>query len=359
MLQSLIIKNTNCINTAGFNDMLRNCPQLKAFDFDLDKVTGKDIAAAVRLAPRIENIKLVIENDSLTITDLCDILKGCSRLKSFSSFGNVTGIIPTGAEVHLSSLVHLQLDGCFLLTDSGLNELFKRCPYLKSVILRGTYISGEGMKGHNLKLKQLQTLHLEALHNITKAGLHEFMKLLGSDLRSLTLTQQFITGMEIAEWSPQFPCLQTLVMTRCLVIWTEPPGGVFSCHSLSDTGLVALLKQYGSTLKHLKVESIKITGDGLAGENLICPRLEVLDLQGCCFVTVTGLGVFLELAGDNLRDLKLYRGVTDLGKQFLKNVFCDTTRPDKHCRVFWYLVKSDLSSVRLCTRVHWTRHFLP
>ena len=26
--------------------------------------------------------------------------------------------------------------------------------------------------------------------------------------------------------------------------------------------------------------------------------------------------------------------------------------------LFWYLVKSDLSSVRYCTRIHWTSHFL-
>ena len=34
-----------------------------------------------------------------------------------------------------------------------------------------------------------------------------------------------------------------------------------------------------------------------------------------------------------------------------------TARPDKHGRVFLYLVKSDLSSVRYCkvyARVHWT-----
>ena len=31
---------------------------------------------------------------------------------------------------------------------------------------------------------------------------------------------------------------------------------------------------------------------------------------------------------------------------------------DKHGSVFWYLVKSDLSSVRYCTRVHWTSHVL-
>ena len=27
--------------------------------------------------------------------------------------------------------------------------------------------------------------------------------------------------------------------------------------------------------------------------------------------------------------------------------------------LFWYLVKSDLSSVRYCTSVYWTSHFLP
>ena len=26
--------------------------------------------------------------------------------------------------------------------------------------------------------------------------------------------------------------------------------------------------------------------------------------------------------------------------------------------IFWYIVKSDLSSVRYCTRIHSTRHFL-
>ena len=36
-----------------------------------------------------------------------------------------------------------------------------------------------------------------------------------------------------------------------------------------------------------------------------------------------------------------------------------TTRPDKHGRVFFYFVKSELSIVPYCTRetVHWTSHF--
>ena len=35
-----------------------------------------------------------------------------------------------------------------------------------------------------------------------------------------------------------------------------------------------------------------------------------------------------------------------------------TTRPDKHGRVSWYLVKSDVYFLRYCTHVHWTSHFL-
>ena len=35
-----------------------------------------------------------------------------------------------------------------------------------------------------------------------------------------------------------------------------------------------------------------------------------------------------------------------------------TTRPAKHAVLFWLLVKSDLFSVRYCTPVHWTRHFI-
>ena len=34
-----------------------------------------------------------------------------------------------------------------------------------------------------------------------------------------------------------------------------------------------------------------------------------------------------------------------------------TGGPVKHGRVFWYRVKSELSRVRYCTRVHWTSHF--
>ena len=34
-----------------------------------------------------------------------------------------------------------------------------------------------------------------------------------------------------------------------------------------------------------------------------------------------------------------------------------TTRPDKHGRIFLVPVKSDLSSVHSCTRVHWTSNF--
>ena len=31
--------------------------------------------------------------------------------------------------------------------------------------------------------------------------------------------------------------------------------------------------------------------------------------------------------------------------------------PVKHGRVFWYPITSDLSSVRYCSRLHWTSHF--
>ena len=123
------------------------------------------------------------------------------------------------------------------------------------------------------------------------------------NLRSVTIRCMWNTGDIIGRLPSAFPNLEMLVLTR----W----------ESLSDQGLIEILKRSRSNLRELDLSNSNITGVGVEEEVNSLPNLETLKLSECWNLTDGGLKEILRISGVKLRVLDV--SFTNITRQRFKN----------------------------------------
>ena len=143
----------------------------------------------------------------------------------------------------------------------------------------------DGKKGYG---PNLEKLILKGCKNLKDEGL----KISGSKLRVLDLSDTDITGIGLEEGDYCLTSLETLNLANC--------------QELTDGGLVKILRISGSKLIVLTLADTNITGMGLEKEVKALPMLENLKLSFCCNLTNEGLVEILRISGNKLRVLNLF-----------------------------------------------------
>ena len=258
---------------------------------------------------------------SLTLGDLSDqgliqILQICGNgLKTLGvPHSNITGE-GFSALQDFNKLKTLSLKGCSNLTHQRIIEFLQICGFgLKTLDLSYTNVNGEGLSVLRGKLTNLETLDFSVCSRLTDQGLQNWLQICGSELKTLVLYGTSITGEGIAVLKGKLANLETLDLSWCSSLtdqglreWLQICGSGLKtldleCTYVTGEGLSVLR---GTELKTLNLSCTNATGKGLSVlrgklnlENLCLGYCSFTDqgLQECCQICETGLKT-LDLSG--------------------------------------------------------------
>ena len=139
----------------------------------------------------------------------------------------------------LSCLEKLELQACYRLTVTGLQQILKLCgKTLRSLNLLETHVTGENIVEFDGTLVCLENLDMENCSLLTGRGLLQIFRACGKTLRNLNLTRTNITGESLVGYSGTLACLENLNLSEC---------------PISDEGLLQIFKVCGKTLRNLNL----------------------------------------------------------------------------------------------------------
>ena len=193
-------------------------------------------------------------------------------IHDFKQTGNIFDRLPR----NLPNLEILNLRYWYKLVDNEVIEILSRSKQnLRVLSLNCSSITGIGLEEGVNSLPNLEKLILKGCKNLKDEGLKEILKISGSKLRVLDLSDTDITGIGLEEGDYCLTSLETLNLANC--------------QELTDGGLVKILRISGSKLIVLTLADTNITGMGLEKEVKALPMLENLKLSFCCNLTDEGL----------------------------------------------------------------------
>ena len=241
--------------------------------------------------PEIKNVQIGNEYiDDINITDrgLQTLLSAVDLIKvSLSRARLITG---ETLQLHSSSaqnIQHLALIFCSL-TDKGLLKILQICGIqLTSLDVTGSEITGEGFDVLQDKFTNMETLSLCLCSSLTDQGLLKVLRMAGNNLQDLNISRTNITSQGLDVLQGQFTNLKTL--------------NLCGCRSLTDQGLLKVLRMAGNNLQDLNISGTSITGQGLVVLQGQFTNLKILNLYNCNSLTDQGFCEIINISGPLLK----------------------------------------------------------
>ena len=276
----------NSISNTCLSSLLR-LPELTHLELWYPVLSG-DGGLNMLSAPNLPLKYIVLKHCRITDECLSLLLEKCVHLEHLDIQGtNVSGENLTFSQ-GVPPIKYLNLSCCLNLSDCGLINLVKILgSTLEFLNIGQTKLSLQNLAliKKPLKIKRLQCWHC---HNLRDEGLKQIIKKLGSSLQQLDLKLTLISGESLRSLKVSMPLLRDL---NCF-------GS-----SLSDPGLLNLIRLSGPALKSLNIGYTMVSGELPLANTL--PLLEVLDCNGCCRLSPEGLAELVNAFGDNLKSVNV------------------------------------------------------
>lgn len=206
-----------------------------------------------------------------------------------------TGLVECTFEsdtVELPNIEILNLSRCSKLTYGGFSRILKLCQNsLRALYLQETGTTRAGFQDGFDFLPLLEKLSLKSWHNLRISGLNEILRISGSSLIELDLSEIKTTGIGFGSGLNSLPNLEKLNLGHQ--------------STLEDQGIREILQTVGDKLKQLNISATNISGVGFNHGSICFPNLEILTLEYCFNLTDKGLPDLLSISGSKLRELYL------------------------------------------------------
>lgn len=146
------------------------------------------------------------------------------------------------------------------------------------------------------KHQELKNINIDAVYSLSSFVEDEDEILLsvfsGINMRTVYITGiRMTTGEVLAQLRVCIPNLEKLNLVKC--------------SALTDLGIYEILRISGTRLRELSLAKSCLTGIKLKHRVVSLLNLEKLDLQGCSYLTNTGLWNIIRIYGENLKELNL------------------------------------------------------
>jgi hypothetical protein len=200
-LIGLILSETN-----EWSPFFPEIPQ-KVYSLDVSKCAwlgDGELRLLLNLLPKISILNLS-ENTQITYRGFAELknlygLKSLSLEKCFQLENDGLNLILQGA----GGLAELNLHGCRKLSDGSFNELGKRTPHLKKLVLSRTTITDGGLVDICFKCQELTELELDHCLNITEAGLFDCVRI-AKQLKMLSIRENKFDSKAVRDVRKQYP----------------------------------------------------------------------------------------------------------------------------------------------------------
>ena len=219
MVQLVPILQSDLTST-GFNKIL-SLPSLSSFIMRNLQVLRYKFHSFKIVSKQLQTLELTDIYLDTTIDDawFLIILEQCgSTLKSLNlPCSIITGDLLIDYTGTLPCLENLNISYCKLLTGNGLLNILQLCrSTLKSLDISGTNITGEeDIFRYERTLPCLENLNISYCKLLTDNGLLNILQFCGSTLKSLDISNTDITGENIYEYEGTLPCLENLKLKWC------------------------------------------------------------------------------------------------------------------------------------------------
>jgi hypothetical protein len=223
---------------------------------------------------QLTNVTSLSVDNSTNLTS-----EGLKHLSQLQKFEFKRSQIPFFAFRAMTRLHKLNIENCQLKVDEQGRDHAIR-DLVKMTQLTELNVSLEGLRDRHVayiaRCKQLQTLHMLWLHNVTEEGLEKLTRL--TQLKWLNVTNcEAVTDTTLEQLAAQCSALEALVLTRC---------------DVTDYGIVTLtaLRQ----LKYLILFHVEMISDkGLLSLSSL-ESLELVEVSGCKKITEKGIDALYE-----------------------------------------------------------------
>lgn len=308
---------------------LLGCVQLERLDLTLCAVDYGLINTICALTNLTELSLAQVK--SVSPTDICNILKKCTKLRSLSLHGcaqlTTIGITITAAEcsalealdlsdiphtgssainnmcVYATNLKQLNLSHCRSINPDAMARL-ARCSRLEKLDLSNLSFGGIGamcVHGLSVSCKNLTEFKVNGHKRITSQSIallaFECRKLETLELCETNVTDAALFG--IADYLPNLKRLSlnstqvtdagiVAIAMRCSLLTSLL---VAKCSALTDTSVVSVA-QHCTRLQELSISNCgAVTDTALVELSYHCSALQVLDVSFCALLTDTGISV--------------------------------------------------------------------
>ena len=296
-LENLDMRSCYNLTDKGLLQILQLCGRtLRSLDISDTAITGENLSEFKGSLPCLDNLGMR-SCYNLTNKGLLQILQLCgSTLRSLDiSCISITGENLSEYKETLSCLENLNMNGygyleekgllqilqlcgsklrfldlscCKQLTDRGLLQILQLCgKTLRSLDIGYTNITGENLFEYKGTLSCLANMNMKYCEQLKDNGLSQILKLCGSTLRSLDISDTAITGENLSEYKGTLPCLENL--------------NISCCYQLTNKGLLQTLQLCGSRLRSLDISDTAITGENLSELKGTLPCLDNLGMSSC------------------------------------------------------------------------------
>ena len=258
---------------------------LTSLDVSWSTITGEGFNV---LQDKFTNMEKLCLQGCLRLTPqgLVEILDMCGgKLKDLNiSWTNVTGHCLDELQGKFADLKKLNLYN-LSLTDQGLLQVLRMCgTKLQEINISNTNVTGQGLDDLQGKFAYLEILNLNQCRSLTDQGLLKVLRMCGSKLQDLDISETSITGQGLEDLQGKMADLKTLTL-RC-------------CSSLTDQGLLMILMMCGTKLLNINISITDITGQGLEEMEGKFADLKTLNLEDCIMVTqAQGFSNIINISG--------------------------------------------------------------
>jgi len=339
--QVLILKGIKIDNLLGdkseadrtLETLIRERPELESVEILSSKCTDSTLQLLVQNS-NIRIVRLGGANitgniqipSSLTSTSVIEVLSlsGCRNLSIHGIVSLLNKIGETLKVLNLSRtllsfsdadtlifglpvLEELDLGGCRSFTDAGvIGFLNNTGSTLRKLDLNSGNISLSGIESLTTSLPLLEQVNLSGCKNMTEANLLAFLGKIGGSLRIIDLSRTGVSLSDIESSPVQLPVLEQVYLSYC--------------HSLTNAGVIGVLKRTGGNLRILHLNNTDVSLCGIESLTKSFSLLEELNLSRCKNITEAGIFGLLNKTGGALRILNLNNtsiSLSDIGSMTL------------------------------------------
>ena len=179
-------------------------------------ITGETLVLDSDSAQQIQDLELIY--CALTKKGLLKILSICGNQLTLL---DLTGSRVTGEGFNVlqdkfTNMEKLCLKHCVGLTNQGLLEILMMCgSKLQDLNISRIDTTGQGLEKLQGKFVDLRIMNLERCYRLTDQGLVKLLRMCGTKLQDLNISETPITGQGLEKLQGKFAHLKTLNLKRC------------------------------------------------------------------------------------------------------------------------------------------------